>query len=141
MNREEARAVLLAVDSPPLSVLRALRAGVKLGDSALGYALDRSPQTVRRWRKAHHEELPLGAVRSIESLRSIVATLLRADFEWKDAKGFLLSRNIGLGRKKPLDGIRVGGDALRQVEYVTECFIAGIAPEPPLRPLPSERSR
>ena len=53
-----------------------------------------------------------------------------AEIEGATIKQFLLSRNTGLGQDRPLDGLRVGLAAFRRVQHVTECFVAGVAPEP-----------
>jgi hypothetical protein len=56
--------------------------------------------------------------------------LLAAGLDGATIKSFLLSRNTGLGQDRPLDGLRAGIGSFRQVEHVTECFLAGVAPEP-----------
>jgi hypothetical protein len=130
MNSDEARAVLLAVGRPPAVVLRALRAEVKLSDFVLGGVVGRTAQTVRRWRREAEIDIPDNATAAIDDLRTIVAMMIAADFDGTTIKQFLLSRNTGLGQDRPLDGVRIGLDAFRRVEHVTECFIAGMAPEP-----------
>jgi hypothetical protein len=130
MNREEARTTLLDVGQPPALVLRALRVEIKLSDVVLGEVVGRSDQTVRRWRRAANDiEVPYKAATAIDDLRVIVAMLLRAGFEGASIKDFLLSRNVGLGQDRPLDGLRAGVGAFRRVEHVAECFVAGVAPE------------
>jgi DNA-binding transcriptional regulator YiaG len=131
MSREEARAILLDVGQPPALVLQALRAELKLSDFVLSGVVGKSAQTVRRWRRAQPGvDVPDGAASAIDDLRAITAMLLRAGFEATTIKSFLLSRNTGLGQDRPLDGLRPGMGAFRRVEHVTECFVAGVAPEP-----------
>jgi hypothetical protein len=131
MNREEARTTLLDVGQSPALVLLALRVEIKLSDVVLSEVVGRSDQTVRRWRRAaDNVEVPYKAATAIDDLRVIVAMLLKAGFEGGVIKSFLLSRNIGLGQDRPLDGLRAGVGAFRRVEHVTECFVAGVAPEP-----------
>lgn len=130
MNSEEARGVLEAVGEPPATVLRALQTEIKLSDFVLGGVVGRTAQTVRRWRREPEVEVPDNATAAIDDLRTIVAMLVKADFDGATIKQFLLSRNTGLGQDRPLDGVRVGLGAFRRVEHVTECFIAGVAPEP-----------
>lgn len=103
---------------------------MNLSDFAISEMVGKSAQTVRRWRRAESgAEVPEEAAAAIESLRKIVAMLLRSGFDGATIKGFLLSRNVGLGKDRPLDGLRVGVGAFRRVEHVAECFLAGIAPE------------
>lgn len=131
MTGEQARATLLAVGRPPLDVLRALRAELKLSDFVLSGVVGRSAQTVRRWRRAEGGvELPDKAAQAIEDLRAIVAMLLAAGFDGATIKSFLLSRSTGLGQDRPLDGIAADVGAFRRVEHVAQCFATGIAPEP-----------
>ena len=122
--------MLLAVGKRPAVVLRALKAEVDLSDFVLAPVVDRSPQTIRRWRREEEPDIPDMAAAAFDDLRTIVAMLLEAGFTGSTIKDFLLSRNTGLGQDRPLDGIRVELGAFRRVQYVTECFIAGIAPEP-----------
>ena len=131
MTRKEARATLLAVGQPPVAVLRALRAELSLSDFVLSGVVGRSAQTVRRWRRVEGSvDVPDRAADAIDDLRAIAAMLLRAGFDGATIKSFLLSRNTGLGQDRPLDGLRAGLGGFRRVEHVTECFVAGIAPEP-----------
>jgi transcriptional regulator with XRE-family HTH domain len=131
MDRAQARATLSVVGRSPVDVLRALRAELNLSDFAIGEVAGRSAQTVRRWRRAESgAEVPEEAAATIEGLRKIVAMLLPSGFEGTTIKGFLLSRNVGLGKDRPLDGLRPAVGAFRRVEHVAECFAAGIAPEP-----------
>jgi hypothetical protein len=131
MNGAEARQILEALDQPPALVLEALRVEVGLGDSALSHVVGRSPQTVRRWRRGDAStDIPESAADALDDLRTIAGMLVAADFSGSGIKSFLRSRNTGLGRDRPLDGVRAGVGAFRRVESVTECFIAGIAPEP-----------
>jgi DNA-binding transcriptional regulator YiaG len=131
MTSEEARAALLAVGLPTSTILRALRIQIKLSDFVLSRVVGRSAQTVRRWRSGGDEVvIPDQAAAAIDDLRTIAAMLLRAEFDGATIKSFLLSRNTGLGQDRPLDGVRAGLSAFRRVEHVTECFIAGVAPEP-----------
>ena len=131
MSQEGARATLLAVGQPPAMVLRALRADLGLSDFVLSGVVGRSAQAVRRWRRVEAGvEVPDRAADAIDDLRAIAAMLLRAGFDGATIKSFLLSRNTGLGQDRPLDGLRAGLGGFRRVEHVTECFLAGIAPEP-----------
>lgn len=126
---EEARRLLLAFGRPA-AVLWALRAEIGLSDLVLGQLVERSAQTVRRWRKAKGSvEIPDEAAVAIDDLRAIVAMLLKAGFDGPTIKDFLLSRNTGLGQDRPLHGLRVRVGAFHRVQRVTECFIAGIAPQ------------
>lgn len=131
MDRKEARTALLTVGQPPTIVLRALRAEINLSDFVLSRVVGRSAQTVRRWRRSEAGvDIPDKSAVAIDDLRTITAMLLRAGLDGAAIKSFLLSRNTGLGQDRPLDGVRAGLDAFRRVEHVTECFIAGVAPEP-----------
>jgi hypothetical protein len=131
MKQEEARKTLLAIGQPPVIVLRALRAELNLSDFILSGVVDRSAQTVRRWRRAEGSvDVPDKAVSAIDDLRAIAAMLLEAGFDGATIKSFLLSRNTGLGQDRPLDGLRADLGAFRRVEHVAECFVAGVAPEP-----------
>ncbi len=131
MTSAEAREVLQSIGQHPAIVLRALRAEVRLSDFVLSRVVERSAQSVRRWRRAGEElEIPDKSAAAIEDLRTITAMLVRAGFDGGMIKGFLLSRNIGLGQDRPVDGVRAGLNAFRRVENVTQCFIEGVAPEP-----------
>jgi ribosomal protein S18 acetylase RimI-like enzyme len=136
MTREEARATLLTAEQPPEIILRALRREVKLNDLTIGGMVRESASTVRRWRRTQDGIVPDRAATAIDDLRLIVAMLLRAGYSGRTVKSFLLSRNTGLGKDRPLDALRPEIGARRQVEHVTECFVVGIAPEPqpPLLP-------
>jgi hypothetical protein len=130
MSRDHLR-TKLDVGQPPALVLRVLRTELKLSDFVLGGMVGRSAQTVRRWRQAEGDvDVPDGAAAAIDDLRAIAAMLLRAGFDGATVKSFLLSRNVGLGQDRPLDGLRAGLGAFRRVEHVAECFAAGLAPEP-----------
>jgi len=130
-NQEEARATLQAVGRPPLAVLRALRSELGLSDYAFSSVVGRSAQTVRRWRRSEvGVEVPEKAAKAIDDLRTIAAMLLKAGFDGRTVKSFLLSRNTGLGQDRPLDGLAADVGAFRRVEHVAKCFAAGIAPEP-----------
>lgn len=123
--------MLRAIDRSPLQVLEALRVYVGLSDFVLSRVVDRSAQTVRRWRKGEAgSDVPDAAAAAIDDLRTIVAMLIDADYDGGTIRSFLRSRNMGLGQDRPLDGVRVGVSAFRRVEHVTECFVLGIAPEP-----------
>lgn len=130
MDSAEARRTLVTVGQQPSQVLRALRAEVDLSDFVLAGLVGRTAQTVRRWRREDDVDIPDGAVAAIDDLRAIVAMLVQDGIEGTTIKSFLLSRNLGLGQDRPMDGLRVGLDAFRRVQHVTECFIAGVAPEP-----------
>lgn len=130
MDNGEARRILITVGQPPAQILRALRAEVGLSDFVLAGLVGRTAQTVRRWRREDDVDIPDSAVAAIDDLRTIVAMLVLDGIEGTTIKLFLLSRNTGLGQDRPLDGLRVGLDAFRRVQHVTECFIAGVAPEP-----------
>lgn len=125
-----ARLTLLAVGQSPAAVLSALRSEIGLSDFALGEMVLRTAQTVRRWRKGGpSDDVPDPATAAIDDLRAVVAMLLGAGYEGAAIKRFLQSRNTGLGQERPLDALRVGIGGFREVERVTECFIAGIAPD------------
>ncbi len=122
--------VLMAVGESPAAVLSALRAEVGLSDFALSEMVLRTAQTVRRWRKeGGSDDIPDQAIAAIDDLRTIVSILLKAGYEGPSIKRFVQSRNTGLGQERPLDALRVGLGGFREVERVTECFIAGIAPD------------
>jgi hypothetical protein len=129
-RNKDARLILLSVGQSPAVVLSALRTEVRLSDFALGEMVLRTAQTVRRWRKGGPSgDIPDPAIAAIDDLRAVVAMLLRAGYEGTSIKRFLQSRNTGLGQERPLDALRVGIGGFREVERVTECFIAGIAPD------------
>lgn len=131
MNRVDPREILQSVGLPSIVVLDALRTEIGLSDFVMSRVVGRSAQTVRRWRKSDPSmDLPHDAAAAIDDLRAIVSMLIKAGYDGSTIRSFLRSRNTGLGQDRPLDGIRVGVSAFRQVEHVTECFIAGIAPEP-----------
>lgn len=124
------RLVLLSVGQAPAAVLSALRVEIGLSDLALGEVVMRTAQTVRRWRKGgRSDDIPDPAIAAIDDLRAIVAMLIRSDKDGPSIKRFLQSRNTGLGQERPIDALRVGLGGFREVERVTECFIAGIAPD------------
>jgi hypothetical protein len=129
-RNKDARLILLAVGQSPAAVLSALRTEVGLSDFALGEMVLRTAQTVRRWRKGGpSNDIPDPAIAAIDDLRAVVAMLLGTGYEGTSIKRFLQSRNTGLGQERPLDALRVGIGGFREVERVTECFIAGIAPD------------
>lgn len=131
MASDDASQKLLSIAVPAPDLLDALRSEIRLSDQILSRVVGRSAQTVRRWRGLGREaDIPDSSAVAVEDLRTIAAMLLRAGFDGTTVKSFLLSRNVGLGHDRPLDGIRAGLDSFRRVEHVTECFIAGIAPEP-----------
>jgi hypothetical protein len=130
MRGGDARAILLEVGKSPRDVLRALRVEIELSDFVLGPVVGRTAQTVRRWRLDPGAEIPDASMAAIDDLRTVVAMMLTAGFDGPTIKRFLLSRNIGIGQDRPLDGLRVGLGAFRRVEHITECFISGVAPEP-----------
>lgn len=130
MDSAEARRVLITVGQPPSQVVRALRAEVDLSDFVLAGLVGRTAQTVRRWRRENDVDIPDAAIAAIDDLRTIVAMMVVGGIQGPTIKLFLLSRNTGLGQDRPMDGLRVGLDAFRRVQHVTECFIAGVAPEP-----------
>lgn len=130
MDSDEARRILVTVGQPPPQILRALRSDVDLSDFVLAGLVDRTAQTIRRWRREDDVDIPDGAVAAIDDLRAIVAMLIASGIQGSTIKMFLLSRNVGLGQDRPMDGLRVGLRAFRRVQHVTECFIAGMAPEP-----------
>lgn len=124
------RHVLLSVGQSPAAVLAALRTEVGLSDLALSEMVLRTAQTVRRWRRGGaSDDIPDPAIAAIDDLRAIVAMLIHADKDGPSIKRFLQSRNTGLGQERPLDALRIGLGGFREVERVTECFIAGIAPD------------
>ncbi|HEY2479117.1 MAG TPA: hypothetical protein VGI17_10345 [Solirubrobacterales bacterium] len=129
-RNDEARLVLLSVGQSPAAVLSALRREVGLSDFVLSEMVLRTAQTVRRWRTGSaSDDIPDPAISAVDDLRAIVAMLLGAGYEGPSIKRFLQSRNTGLGQDRPLDALRVGVGGFREVERVTECFIAGIAPD------------
>jgi hypothetical protein len=129
MSTDDYRAVLLRGDQHPSLIICALRGEVGLSDFDLGEALDAVPVIVRRWRKAGvSAEIPVKTVAAIENLHLITEMFIRAG-EKKSIKSFLLSRNTGLGGDRPLDGLSRGDEAFRLMKYVTQCYLAWIAPE------------
>jgi hypothetical protein len=129
-DREQAaRAVLKEIGRPPSDLLRALDDATALSLDELGTLVGRSGFTVRRWRKAKDADVPAPAVGAIEDLRVIATMLIDAGHPRRSLTSFLRSRNPGLGRDRPLDGLRHDVGEFARVEHVTQCFIDGIPPE------------
>jgi hypothetical protein len=124
-----ARAVLREIGRPPSELLRALDSATALSLDEIGTLAGRTGFTVRRWRKAKDAAVPAPAVCAIEDLRAIVAMLIEAGHSRRSVTSFLRSRNPGLGRDRPLDGLRYDVGEFARVEHVTQCFIDGIPPE------------
>lgn len=129
-HNDTTHSTLLSVGQSPAAVLSALRLEIGLSDFALGEMVMRTAQTVRRWRTGDgSDDIPDAAIAAIDDLRTIVSMLLIAGYEGSPTKRFLQSRNTGLGQERPLDALRVGVGGFREVERVTKCFMAGIAPD------------
>jgi hypothetical protein len=130
-RREEAaaRAVLRGIGKSPSELLRAMEVATSLSLDELGVVVGRSAFTLRRWRKAEDAAIPAPAACAIEDLRAIIAMLIEADYSKEEVTSFLRSRNPGLGRDRPLDGLRCDIAEFARVEHVTQCYIDGIAPE------------
>jgi hypothetical protein len=124
-----ARATILEIGRPPEEILDALVESTSLDLNELGTLVQRSGYTIRRWRADSEAEIPAAAAIALEDLRSIVAMLIEADYSKRAITSFLRSRNVGLGRDRPLDGLRCDVGEFARVEHVTQCFIEGIAPE------------
>jgi len=130
MTQKEAFTNLTAVGRPSTVVLASIKAAIDLSDFVIAPVVGRSAQTVRRWRRSDEVEIPEESAMAIDDLRAIVSILLDGGFDGPTIKQFLLSRNIGLGQDRPLDGLRPEMNAFRRVLHVTECFVAGVSPEP-----------
>jgi hypothetical protein len=129
-DERQARETLLQIGKPPDVVLKAILIATMLGLNELGTLVRRSGYTIRRWRAPGEEaDIPAGAACAIEDLRSIVAMLIEAGYSRRSITSFLRSRNTGLGRDRPLDGLRSDIGEFARVEHVTLCFIEGIPPE------------
>jgi hypothetical protein len=127
---DEARATLLEIGKPPQAILDAILEATSLDLSELGALVQRSGYTVRRWRGLDGDaDIPAAATCAIEDLRSIVAMLIDAEYSKRSITSFLRSRNAGLGRDRPLDGLRSDIGEFTRVEHVTQCFIDGVTPE------------
>lgn len=124
-----ARAVLQDVGRSPSDILRAIDVGTSLSLDELGVLVGRSAFTVRRWRKAEDASVPAPAACAIEDLRAIIAMLIDTGHSRRSITSFLRSRNPGLGRDRPLDGLRCDIAEFARVEHVTQCFIDGLPPE------------
>jgi hypothetical protein len=125
-----ARATLLEIGQPPEIILSALMEATSLDPNELGVLVQRSGYTIRRWRALQEEiEIPATAACTIEDLRSIVAMLIEAGYSKRPITSFLRSRNAGLGRDRPLDGLRSDIGEFARVEHITQCFIEGFTPE------------
>ncbi len=125
----EARATLLEVGKTPSELLRAIDVATALSLDEVAMIVDRSAFTVRRWRNAEDAAVLAPAACAIEDLRAIIAMLIEAGHSRRSVTSFLRSRNPGLGRDRPLDGLRCDIAEFARVEHVTQCFIDGIAPE------------
>jgi hypothetical protein len=126
----EARATILEIGRAPEMILDAIVEATSLDLNELGTLVQRSGYTIRRWRGMDEEaEIPAAAANALEDLRSIIAMLIEADYSKRTITSFLRSRNAGLGRDRPLDGLRCDIGEFARVEHVTLCFIEGIPPE------------
>lgn len=129
-REEEARATLLEIGKPPEVILDAIALATSLDLNELGVLVQRSGYTIRRWRGLEEEaDIPAAAACAIEDLRSIISMLIEAGYSKSSITSFLRSRNVGLGRDRPLDGLRSDIGEFARVEHVTKCFIEGIPPE------------
>ncbi len=130
-SREElARETLLEIGREPEIILRAIIDATALDLNELGALVQRSGYTIRRWRGQQRDaEIPASAVCAIEDLRSIIAMLIEAQYGKGTITSFLRSRNAGLGRDRPLDGLRSDIGEFARVEHITQCFIEGFTPE------------
>jgi hypothetical protein len=129
-REKEARETLLQIGRPPDEVLDAIPVATSLGMNEFGTLVRRSGYTIRRWRALGEEaDIPAAAACAIEDLRSIIAMLIEAGYSKRSITSFLRSRNVGLGRDRPLDGLRSDIGEFARVEHVTLCFIEGIPPE------------
>lgn len=129
LEEEEARILLGQIGRPPSDLLRAFEKTTDLSLDELGALVGRSGFTVRRWRNAEDALVPAPAVCAIEDLRAITAMLVDARYARRPLTNFLRSRNPGLGRDRPLDGLRHDVGEFARVEHVTQSFIDGIPPE------------
>jgi hypothetical protein len=126
----KARMTILEIGKAPEVILNALSEATSLDLNELGTLVQRSGYTIRRWRGMDDEaEIPASAANALEDLRSIVAMLIEADYSKRAVTSYLRSRNAGLGRDRPLDGLRSDIGEFARVEHVTQCFIKGIPPE------------
>jgi hypothetical protein len=123
-----ARATLLEIGNSTELILGAILDATSLELNELGVLVQRSGYTIRRWR-GHDADIPATAASAIEDLRSIVAMLIEAGHSKRSITSFLRSRNAGLGRDRPLDGLRSDIGEFARVEHVTQCFIDGVTPE------------
>ncbi len=129
-REERARATLQEIGKPPEAILNAILEATSLDLNELGVLVRRSGYTIRRWRALHEEaNIPPEAACAIEDLRSIISLLIEAGYSKRTITSFLRSRNAGLGRDRPLDGLRSDVGEFVRVEHVTQCFIAGVLPE------------
>ena len=129
-SEQGARSTLLEIGKSPEELLRAIAEATSLDLNELGTLVQRSGYTIRRWRSLEGEaDIPAAAACAIEDLRSIIAMLIEADYSKRSITSFLRSRNVGLGRDRPLDGLRSDIGEFARVEHVTQCFIEGIPPE------------
>lgn len=125
-----ARKTLLEIGRTPSEVLDAIVDATSIDQNELGTLVQRSGYTIRRWRgQGDDAEIPASAAIALEDLRSIIAMLIEVDYSKGAITSFLRSRNSGLGRDRPLDGLRCDIGEFARVEHVTECFIQGIPPE------------
>lgn len=131
LSEEEAaaRATIQDLGRPPSEILRALGKATSLGLEEIGTMAGRTAFTVRRWKNEDDAAVPVASAVAIEDLRTIVAMLIEAGHSRRSITSFLRSRNPGLGRDRPLDGLRSDVSEFARVEHVTQCFIDGIAPE------------
>jgi len=128
-DERAARAVLQSIGQSSSELLRALSVATALSLDEFGTLVCRTGFTVRRWKKAEEASVPAPAACAIEDLRAIVVMLIEAGHSRRSLTSFLRSRNPGLGRDRPLDGLRSDVAEFARVEHVTQCFIDGIAPE------------
>jgi hypothetical protein len=127
---EQARRTLLEIGKPPGVVLKAILDATSLDINELGVLVQRSGYTIRRWRGLGEDaDVPAAAACAIEDLRSIISMLIEAGFSKRSITSFLRSRNAGLGRDRPLDGLRSDVGEFARVEHLTQCFIDGVTPE------------
>jgi hypothetical protein len=129
-REKHARSTLAQIGQPPEVVLNAILEATSLDTTELGLLVQRSGYTIRRWRSTKDDaEIPASAACAIEDLRSIVVMLIDAHHSKRQITSFLRSRNAGLGRDRPLDGLRSDVGEYARVEHVTQCFIDGVTPE------------
>lgn len=128
-SERAARAALQSIGRSSSELLRWLAVATSLSLDEYGTLVCRTGFTVRRWRNAEDASVPAPAACAIEDLRAIVVMLIEAEHSKRSITSFLRSRNPGLGRDRPLDGLRSDVGEFARVEHVTQCFIDGIAPE------------